>query len=219
MSCTDENDSRKILRLSNSKPIITQGSTTLMEFNEGDLSSFFQVISSYMIQTIVLPAGGGTSLINQNMNFIMIKTAWPLTTLESEKSVELQLSDFDYGNVYTGATGTIESAGTTVTGATTDFTNYSAGDRIESGGQIRTIDAIGSTVSLTTTVAFSPAIAIGSTFSTVTYDTTLGATALQTEKMPFKDLFMINAIECHDHIKLTNQSIHTVTISLLTAKT
>lgn len=143
MSCTDENDSRKILRLSNSKPIITQGSTTLMEFNEGDLSSFFQVISSYMIQTIVLPAGGGTSLINQNMNFIMIKTAWPLTTLESEKSVELQLSDFDYGNVYTGATGTIESAGTTVTGATTDFTNYSAGDRIESGGQIRTIDAIG----------------------------------------------------------------------------
>ena len=46
----------------------------------------------------------------------------------------------------------------------------------------------------------------------------LGATGLNSEKIPFKELYMINAVENHEHLYFTNPSIHPVTINLFTAK-
>ena len=217
MGC-EETDIRKLIQFSAGVPVITQGSTTLIEVTQNDLGPFFQVIDTYQVETISVVAGASAS-VGREMNFIMANVLWPAAALESEKKVELQISDFDYGNVFTGGTGTIGSTGATVTGATTSFVvGFTGGDRIESGGQIRIVDAVGSTVSLTTTVAFSPAITTGATFSKVTYNTTLGATAQSIEKFPIKELFLVNSVENHKHLKFTNLTAHDITISLLTAK-
>lgn len=222
-NCSSKTDSTsKFVKIIGNTPSITKNKDTLLSFVEGNLSNFSQAITDYDVKSFVLGPSGGTgstTLVNQDMNFIMINATWPSTALESEKQLELQLSDFDYVDVFTGATGTIGSAGTVVTGVTTSFTGFSAGDRIESGGQIRTINNITTDTLLTTTVAFSPAISTGATFSTVAVSSTLGATALSTEKIPMKDVFMINTSDTHKHLQLNNVSTtHSVTINLLTAK-
>jgi hypothetical protein len=149
MSCSENQSTTKYVKFINNKPSVTKGSDTIMSFIEGCLTPFFQVITDYTVRTITLGATGGTALINEDMNFIMLKTAWPSTALESEKKLELQLSDFDY-----------------------------------------TIGGTGP----------------------------LGATGQSAEKLPFKDLFMINSVENHEHLLFTNPSKHEVVISVLTAK-
>lgn len=150
MSCSNSSDTRKLVRLSNSTPSITQGSSTLAEFSEASFKNFFQEVTNYYMDSISLGTGGATALVNRESDFIFIKATWPTTALESEKKLNLQLSDFDI----VGGTGA----------------------------------------------------------------TALGATALSAEKIPFKDFFIINSTESHEHVQVTNNSTKKVTLNIITAK-
>jgi len=71
-------------------------------------------------------------------------------------------------HVNRSAPGTISSSGTTVTGTGTTFTTtFAVGDLIMSAGQTQTIATIPGNTSLTTSVAFSPAISAGAAYTRV----------------------------------------------------
>lgn len=148
MSCA-ANDTRTLVRfISNCLRVVKSGDTLFCSDNLC-LNDFYESINDFNFETISLGATGSTTLIERECNLIFINTEWPTTAPESEKTLELQLSDFDYT---LGGTGP------------------------------------------------------------------LGATALSTEKIPFKDIFFINSVENHEHIKVTNPSQHDAKISIFTAK-
>ena len=92
-------------------------------------------------------------IINGNSQYIIFD-------LEEEANPDL------YEENFTLRTGTIASAGTTVTGTGTLFTTQlRVGDRIAASTQTRTVTQIVSATSLKTDTAFSPAIIAGTTFT------------------------------------------------------
>lgn len=84
----------------------------------------------------------------------------PTSTGNSINNIYTELNDsHNTGNSTPTMTGTISSSGTTVTGSGTKFTTeLKSGDTINADGQSKIVDVITNDTSLTTTVAFSPAL-------------------------------------------------------------
>ena len=117
-------------------------------------------------------------------------------------------------DTFTVATGEIGSTGTTsVTGNSTLFTGFSVGDRIESNGQIRTIDSITSNTFLKTTLPFLPEIPVGSTFSTVTANMTGDASPYYANVQTLGDMptgFEIYTAPAGSTFSINNGAVFTV---------
>lgn len=147
MGCVST-DTRTLVRFIDNELTVTKGEDTLFCSSKLSLSNYFLSASSYNFESVVISATGGTANFNRDMNFIYASVEWPTSALESEKTIELQLSNFDY----VGGTGP------------------------------------------------------------------LGATAVSSERIPIKNLFVTDSVEKHGYLYFTNNSIHNVTLNLFTAK-
>ena len=145
MACSTT-DTRTLVRFVNNCLRVVKKDETLFCSDNTCLTDFYESIKDFNFESVTLGATGGTALIERDCNLIFISSEWPSTATESQKNLELQLSDFDYSG------------------------------------------------------------------------STLGATALSTEKLPIKDLFFVNSVEDYKHIKVTNPSSHEVKVSIFTAK-
>lgn len=108
--------------------------------------------------TLLTTTNGGTNWTAQNPS-----------TVNNLSSVFFNTPDLGWAvgqGVPQNGTGTISSAGTTVTGAGTTFTTQlSVGDTITANAQIRIITAIASATSLTINAAFAPDLGGGTAFT------------------------------------------------------
>ena len=97
----------------------------------------------------------------------------------------------------TTGTGTVSSAGVTVSGVGTSFVGFiEPGHVLRAGGQVRLVDAVGSNTSLTTESPFSPALPAGTTFEKVGDKPTLTAwTAANGFGTPDQEAVYLNAAD------------------------
>jgi hypothetical protein len=105
MSCIT--DTRTLVRFIENCLKVTKSGDTLFCSDKLCLSNFFQSIDTFSFDSFVIGATGGTGAISRDMNFMYVAVDWPSSALESEKTLELQVSNFDYvgGTGPLGATG------------------------------------------------------------------------------------------------------------------
>lgn len=95
--CCNDASSDKLIRWIGCTPAVYQGSKTVFNSTDIGLCTWFQDISAYSFQTVVL-APGATSTVLLDAEFLMLKVKWPLydennaAVLESMKLLEVGLN-------------------------------------------------------------------------------------------------------------------------------